>query len=117
MAILSVQDLTAEDGGAIAFVAASVAGDKYAWDTRALIVVKNDDAAAKQVTVAAALVNIADPRYGDLTRSNIVLSVAPGAVAVIPPPPAPFRNSADANQVAITYDAVTSLSVAVVRVQ
>lgn len=117
MADLSIQNLSDEDGGAITFSAAAAGGDKFVWDSRAFVVIKNDDVSAKQVTVTAAYTTIADSRYGELTRSNIVLSVAAGATALIPPLPVAFRNSADGNKVALTYDAVTSLSVAVARVQ
>lgn len=114
MADLSIQDLTDEDGAAITFASAAVGGDKFLWDSRAAIILRNDDAAPKQVTVTAAFTAINDERYGELTRSNIVLSVAAGAVAVIPPVPVAFRAAAD-NKVALTYDAVTSLRVAVFR--
>lgn len=115
MADLTVQNLSDEDGGAITFVAADVAGDKFVWDSRASIMIKNDDVSAKEVTVTPAYTTISDERYGELTRSPIVLSVAAGAVAVIPPVSVAFRNAADLNKVALTYDAVTSLGVAVVR--
>ncbi|BCH32635.1 hypothetical protein MesoLjLc_45650 [Mesorhizobium sp. L-8-10] len=115
MADLTVQNLSDEDGGAVTFAAADVAGDKFVWDSRAAIVIKNDDVGSKTVTVTAAYTAINDATYGELTRSNIVLAVAAGAVAVIPPVNVAFRNAADLNKVALTYDAVTSLSVAVIR--
>lgn len=115
MADLTVQNLTDEDGGAITFAAASVGGDKYVWDSRASIVIKNDDAAAKTVTLTPAYTTISDERYGELTRSPIDMSVAAGAVAVIPAPSVAFRNAADSSKVAITYSAVTDLSIAVIR--
>ena len=117
MADLSILDLSDEDGGAITFAAAATGGDKFVWDSRAFVVIKNDDVAAKQVTITASYTTITDSRYGELTRSNIVLSVAAGATAIIPPVPVAFRNTADSNKVALTYDAVTSLSVAVARIQ
>lgn len=115
MADLTVQDISDEDGAAVTFAAADVAGDKFAYSDKATIVVKNDDVAAKTVTVVAAVTAFNDRQRGELTRSNIVLTVAAGAVAVIPPLPNPFRNASDANKVALTYDAVTSLSIAVIR--
>lgn len=114
MADLTIQNLTDEDGGAITFASAAVGGDKFIWDSRAAIIIRNDDASPKQVTVTAAFTAINDERYGELTRSNIVLSVAAGAVAVIPPVPVAFRAAAD-SKVALTYDAITSLKVAVFR--
>jgi len=115
MADLTIQDLSDEDGGAVTFASAAAGGDKFVWDSRASVIIRNDDAAAKTVTLTPAYTTINDERYGELTRSPIVLSVAAGAVAVIPPVPIAFRNAADQNRVALTYDAVTALKIAVIR--
>lgn len=115
MADLTRQDLTDEDGGAVTFTAASAGGDQFVWSSVHFVMIKNDDASAKQVTIPAATTSFDDSTRGELTRSDIVLSVAAGAVAIIPPLPSPFRDTADGNKVSLTYDAVTSLSVAVVR--
>ncbi|MGF7005801.1 hypothetical protein [Aminobacter sp. BE322] len=115
MADLTIQNLSDEDGGAITFANAAGGGDKFVWDSRVAIIIRNDDAAAKTVTVNPAYTTIDDERYGELTRSAIALTVAAGAVAVIPPVPVAFRNAADLNKVALTYDAVTSLKVAAIR--
>lgn len=117
MADLTIQDLSDEDGAAITFSSAAAGGDKYIWDSRAAIIIQNGDASAHSVTVIAAYTAIKDATYGELTRADIVLSVAAGAVAVIPPVNVAFRNAADSNKVALTYDAVTSLKVAAVRIQ
>ena len=114
MADLTIQDMSDEDGAAIAFAAADVAGDKYVWNSRSAIIVKNDDASAKQVTITPAVTTANDPNLGEVTRDNIVLSVAAGEVAAFPAPPPAFRDRADGNKVSLTYDAVTSLSVAIV---
>ena len=115
MSDLTIQDLTDEDGGAIAFAAAAGGGDKFVWDSRAAVIIRNDDDAAKQVTVIPAYTTINDERYGELTRSPIVLNVAAGDVALLPPVPVAFRNAADLNKVSLTYDAVTALKIAVIR--
>ncbi|MBP7704196.1 MAG: hypothetical protein KA105_02785 [Caulobacter sp.] len=117
MADISVQNLSDEDGGAVTFASCASGGDKFVWDDRAFIVIKNDDASSKTVTVTAATTTVNDPRDGEMTRSNIVLSVAAGAVSIIPPVPRLFRNASDSNKVAITYSAVTSLSIGVARIQ
>ncbi len=117
MADLTIQNLSDEDGGAITFANAAVGGDKYVWDSRASIIIKNDDASSKTVTVTPAYTVINDERYGELTRSAIVLVVAAGEVAIIPPVSVAFRNAADLNKVALTYSAATSLKVAVIRTQ
>lgn len=116
MADLTVQDLSDEDGAAVTMSAADVAGDKFVWSDKAIILIRNGDVAPKQVTVTAVQGTVSHPTHGELTRSNIVLSVAAGATAIIPPLPVSFRNSADANKVAISYDAVTSLTVGIFRV-
>ena len=117
MADLTIQDLSDEDGGAITFADAASGGDKFVWDSRAAIVIQNGDSGSHTVTVTAAYTSISDQTYGELTRSNIELAVDAGAVAVIPPVNVAFRNAADSNKVALTYDAVTSLKVAVIRTQ
>lgn len=117
MADLTIQNLSDEDGGVITFADAAGGGDKFVWDSRAAIIIRNDDESAHTVTVTAAYTSINDPTYGELTRSNIVLSVAAGAVAAIPPVNVAFRNAGDSNKVALTYDGVTDLKVALVRVQ
>ncbi|MDK1489375.1 hypothetical protein QN219_04800 [Sinorhizobium sp. 7-81] len=115
MADLSIQDLSDEDGGAVTFAAAASGGDKFVWESQAFLVVKNDDASSKTVTFTPAFSTINDERYGELTRSSIVVTVAAGTVALVPPLPIAFRNPSDNNKVAITYSAVTSLGIAVVR--
>lgn len=116
MADLTVQDFTDEDGGAIVFSAADVAGDKFVYSDRALIIVRNADAAAHTVTVTPSSTSTSDSTHGELTRDSIVLTVAAGATALIPPLPRVFRHRTDAGKVPLTYDAVTGLTVAIVRV-
>lgn len=116
MADLSIQNLTDEDGAEVTFAAAAAGGDKFIWDARAFLIIKNDDASPTTVTLTAVTTSVTLDKYGELTRSNIALAVGAGEVAVIPPVPEAFRNAADAGKVAITYSSVTDLSVAVARI-
>lgn len=115
MADLTVQSIAAEDGVTLALAAASAGGDKFVWEPKAALLLRNGGGAAITITVTAASPAIADPAFGDLTRSNLVLVLAAGAEGVIPPMPTPFRNTADLNKVAVTYSAVASLTVAAIR--
>jgi len=115
MADLTVQNLSDEDGAAIAFASAAGGGDKFVHDPRASVFIKNDDVSSTTVTITAVQTVVQDKRFGELTRTDIVLVVAAGAVAVVPPLPEAFRNTADLNKVAITYSSVTSLGVGVGR--
>lgn len=112
MADLVLQNFNDEDGAAVTFASAAGGGDKVKWADNVALMVKNDDASAKTVTLTPAFTDIVDERYGELTRSPIVLVVAAGAVAIIPRMSVAFRNASDADKVAITYSAVTSLKIA-----
>jgi len=112
MADLVTQDLSGEGGAEVSFVAADAGGDKFVWTASTFLMIKNDDASPKTVTLDAVQTSVTLQQYGELTRADIVLVVGAGEVAVIPPPPTPFRNDSDAGKVAVTYSAVTSLLVA-----
>lgn len=115
MADLSVQNFADEDGGVVTLSAADALGDKFVHHAAAAILVRNADAAPHTVTVTPYRTAINDRDHGELTRSSIILAVPAGATGIIPPLPAAFKHGDDANKVHITYDAVTSLSVAILR--
>ena len=93
--------------------AAAADGDEFINSGIEFIHIKNGHAsAAYVVTITAQVTNIHHQQFGSVTKSNITKSVAAGQDAYI----GPFRPSAfnDENfKVQITYDAVTTLSVAV----
>jgi len=112
MALLTPQKII--DLGAIETVASAAAGgDSFVNSGVEFIHVKNGHAsAAYVVTITAQVTNIHHQQFGTVTKSNVTKSVAAGQDAYI----GPFKQSAfnDANnRVQITYDAVTTLSVAV----
>jgi hypothetical protein len=102
MAVLAVQDASA--GLAPTFVAATAGGDTVStdgagrgagWDLGLVLLVRNGDVAAKTVTVEGAT----------------ALIVAAGGEGIIPVPLKHFGAPA-----AVTYSAVTSVTVAAVKI-
>lgn len=113
MGELTVQK-AAESGG-MTLVAAAAGGDTFKNNGQTLLVVKNGGAGAVAVTVTAQNTSPDTRTYGAVTKANGGGSVAAGAVDVFGPfPSAAFNNST--GQVAVTYDQVTSVTVAAVSV-
>lgn len=106
MATLSSQQCTPA-GLSVSFSAASGGGDAIDPSRVSLLVVKNDDASSKTVTITRP-----GTQYGQAIPDPS-LSVAAGAVAVFLVP----ASFADTDSlVDVTYSAVTNLSVAAVDV-
>lgn len=97
--------LGAASGGGDAIL--NLAGDVFLY-------VKNADATAKQITVTAQKTSKDVESYGSMTKANAVVSVPAGEIRLIGPFPRAAFNDA-ANKVQITYDAVTSLTVAAIQ--
>jgi hypothetical protein len=96
-------------GNALTYAAATAGGDTVAFGTasRPVILVKNGDTSSHTVTLAGK----ATCNQG-FTHS-VAYTVAAGAeVEILPPPNTVDTASATRGQVSLTYDAVTSVSVA-----
>jgi hypothetical protein len=113
MADLTVQDISDEDGAAVSFASAAGGGDKFPWSSQAFVIIQNTDSASHTVTFTAAYPVINDGQNGELTRSDIVIAVAAGATAVVPPLPVPFK--ASDGKVSMTYSAATGMKIAAAR--
>lgn len=108
MALLAHQ-LVDPDGLQIVFSPAAVGGDTYNVDDDAsTLVVKDDDAAPKTVTLAT------PGTYQGLALPDRQVVVAAGAVALVPLSRGLYRDPAD-GLLDISYSAVTALNVAVIR--
>lgn len=108
MAVLDTQQAAAT-GLEAAYDAASVGGDSMPCDGRTVLHVVNDDVGAHVVTIASEAV----ARPG-LAAANIVVNVPAGESRFILPDPTGF---ADENgRAAITYDDVTDVTVAAIRI-
>lgn len=108
MAVLALQ-VAALAGLAPAFVAASAGGDTFSNDGKTVLHVKNGGAAAVTVTVDS----VAPCNQG--VDHNAVVSVPAGGERVIGVFP-PGRFNTTAGQVAVSYDVVTSVTVAALKV-
>jgi hypothetical protein len=107
MATLATQ-VAPHTGLAVAFSAATSGGDKCATGSGLVLLVKNGDSGSHTVTLAT-------PETVDaLAVDDRPVSVAAGAQQAIPVPDL-YRDPSD-GLAHITYDAVTSVTVAALRV-
>jgi hypothetical protein len=114
MATLTRQSLI-EAGISITESNADALGDKATnGDGKTVFLVNNGSTASINVTITEQMSDRNDPTYGTLTKSNVVKSVAAGAIAIIGPfPPAAFN---DANgDVNISYSSATTITVAALK--
>lgn len=115
MALLTRQNF-ALGGLAASYAAAAAGGDTVDNDGKVVLHVKNGGAGAINVTVTAQVTSVAVEGYGTLTRSNAVVAVPAGAERFIGPfPTQAFNNSS--GRAAISYDVVTSVTVAALRLE
>jgi hypothetical protein len=108
MALLPSQTIS-EAGAAVTLVAAAVGGDTYdLTDSEAVLVVRNADASSKTVTV------VTPGTVSGLAIADRALVIAAGAFALLPLDKGDYRDPAT-GLASITYSAVTSVTVGVVR--
>ena len=110
MAELTLQQIT-EAGGAVTYASASGSGDTADNSGSTFLHIKNGSESSITVTITAEVTTVENTIYGDLTKANASIAVAATGEAFIGPfKPAAFNDS-DA-EIAITYSAVTSLTIA-----
>ncbi|WP_171117787.1 MULTISPECIES: hypothetical protein [unclassified Streptomyces] len=95
-------------GAAVAYTAAAAGGDDCATGAGVLLLVKNDDASSHTVTL------VTPGTVNGLAIADRQVAVAAGAEVAIPVTN-DYRDPST-GRAAITYDAVTSVTVAVIRV-
>lgn len=106
---------TSDSGADIAFTAAAGGGDQFLNAANTVLLVKNEDASSKDVTITAQSTSVNTPGYGPTTKADTVHTVAAGETAII----GTFGSRAfndSSGYVQITYSAVTSVSVAVLKI-
>jgi hypothetical protein len=113
MAELTVQQIT-ETGGAATYVSAESEGDTADNNGNMFLHIKNDGDEIT-VTITALTTSVDSGMYGDLTKANATIAIAGGAEAFIGGfAPAAFN---DGNgEIAITYSAVSSVTIAALYV-
>lgn len=110
MATLSVQTID-RSGLSPSYASAAAGGDQFAWGERRFIHVKNGDTAEHTVTVAS---QYSDAPQG-LDSADLAVAVPAGEERIV----GPFSERAFADSdgnVQLSYDAVTSVTVAVLEV-
>ncbi|MFC7892684.1 hypothetical protein [Streptomyces sp. NPDC057381] len=96
------------DGATVTYTAATLAGDDCATGAGVLLLVKNDDVASHTVTL------VTPGTVNGLAIADRPIVVAAGAEVAIPVT-TDYR-APSTGRASITYDAVTSVTVAVIRV-
>lgn len=113
MATLTVQSVT-ESGLDGSYSAAAGAGDTFVNDTtgRTFLHVKNGDASSHTVTVTPVITSRSIEGFGTLTKSGVSVAIPAGEDRFI----GPFPYTAYGADPDITYSAVTSVTVAAIKV-
>lgn len=93
-------------GTALTFVAASAGGDTVPVNDRGILLVKNTDVAAHNITVDVP----GNTRYGQ-ANPDVTVAVAAGATVAVGPFPSDLANPSD-GLVHITYASTTGMTVA-----
>lgn len=114
MATLTAQDVTTS-GISPTYSAAASGGDVVANDGNIILHVKNGDASSHTVTVTAQVTSKEFEGFGSATFSNAAVSIAAGGSKFIGPFPIKTFNNSSGN-IAIGYDAVTSVTIAALKV-
>lgn len=113
MATLTVQDIT-ESGVDATYSSAAALGDTFANNAqgRTFLHVKNGDASSHTVTVTAVDASQDFAGWGTMTKANVSVAIPAGEDRFI----GPFPIRAFGNDPDITYDDVTSVTIAALRV-
>lgn len=113
MATLSVENVS-ESGLDATYNAAAAGGDEFVNDSsnRIFLHVKNGDASSHTVTVTAVASSVDIPGYGAMSKDDVSVAVPASEDRFI----GPFPRFAFGNTPSITYDDVTSVTVAVMKV-
>lgn len=108
MAQIAYQDIS-EQGAAVTLAAAAVGGDSVEWNSRGFLWIKNASGAPITATVV-----VPGTEYGQ-ARPDIPVTVPAGTDRLIGPLVRDLADPAD-GLIDVTYSAVTSVTVAAVRV-
>ncbi len=114
MAALTIQTI-GEAGVQSTYAAATSGGDTARNDNGDVFLhVKNGDASSHTVTVTAQTASATVPGMGTTTKANVAVAVPAGEERMIGPFARLAFNDAS-NDVAITYDDVTAVTIAALR--
>ena len=114
MATLTVQAIDLTTGLAPTFATAAAGGDEYANEGRTYLHVKNGGGAPITVTVTPTASVTDDPQFGRIVPAARAFTVTNGAERILPFFAPGGYNNAN-GRVAVTYSAVTSVTVAAIQ--
>jgi hypothetical protein len=116
MADLTIQDVV-EGGLNASYASAASGGDALLnLDGEVFLHVKNGDASSHTVTITAQDGSQEVPGFGTMTKANLQVSVPASGDRFIGPFPRAAFNDAN-GKVQITYDAVTNVTIAALRLK
>ena len=106
---------TAEAGATVTGAAAAGGGDT-ADNTygKTLLLVRNGGGSSINVTITAQNTSFSNDKLGTVTKGNTVKAVAAGGMEIFGPFPPNVYNNAS-GQIAISYSAVTSVTVTAIK--
>ena len=115
MAELTVQQVTEAGDNSVTYISATAEGDTADNNGNMFLHIKNGSGGSITVTITAQTTSVDNGMYGELTKANASLAVGASGEAFIGGfAPAAFN---DGNgEIAITYSAVTSLTIAALYV-
>lgn len=112
MAVLTKQTVN-EAGQIITYSDAGVAGDSFAYDSNAVVLIDNTGGSTVVVTIANQETNpLSCAGKGLVTKSDTTLSVAAGLKGTFAFLPSPYKDTGGSVQ--MTYDQATGVKVAVI---
>lgn len=116
MPTLTNQVIT-ETGLELVPVAADVGGDEIEFDQqeRTFLFIDNADASPMTVTITAFNTTVNVPGFGDTDRGDMVVIVTNAEKRYIGPFPKAFSDPANGGRIQVTYTAVTSVTVAALK--
>ena len=112
MANLAIQEIL-KSGLEPSYAAAAAGGDEFANDDRTFFIIKNGDASQHTVTFTVVRASFDIPGLGEVSFTNLAVAVPASEERVIKVPAGPYNNVN--GRAAASYDAVTSVTVAAVR--
>lgn len=113
MATISVQTYD-EAGTDLTLSSAAAGGDQFSNTGKQVVLIKNGDSSGKTVTATAQTTSFEDNNYGDSVKQDQSVTVSAGGIGIMGPFPRKAFNDSNDN-VQLTYSAVTSLEIAVVK--
>lgn len=110
MALLTTIKLVEAQGSTITTTTATAGGDTFTYSNNTMLYVTNSSGASVDVTISVVDTTSFLPGTGNLTKSDIVISVADSTVAILDCRSPAYRNST--GLVSVSYSTETNITLA-----